>query len=372
MAGIYIHIPFCRKKCNYCDFHFSTVLKRQEDMVLAIVKELELRKDYITDKIETIYLGGGTPSILSNQEIEIIFNKIYQIYDVSGKVEITLEANPDDLSIEKIYFLKDTPVNRLSIGVQSFFDDDLLYMNRAHNAKEAINSIYNIKKAGFDNVTIDLIYGVPGSNNWLTNLNMFKELEIPHLSSYALTVEDKTVLQYLIKTKKSKPVDESQQNKEYNQLIEFCRSNDYEQYEVSNFTKDTKYSIHNTNYWKSKPYIGIGPSAHSFNNVSRQWNVANNSKYISSINEGIIPSDIEKLSLKDQFNEIVMIGLRTKWGIDLKLVSSLGDKFLKYLFKVSENYLLDNRLTIKNNSLILNPKYRFFTDGIASSLFFIE
>ncbi|APD07620.1 coproporphyrinogen dehydrogenase [Flavobacteriaceae bacterium UJ101] len=341
-------------------------------MVLAINEELILRKNYLSEEIETIYLGGGTPSILSNDEIEIIFETIYKNYKVSNNVEVTLEANPDDLTQEKIQFFQNTPINRFSIGIQSFFDSDLQFMNRAHNAKEAIQSIENVKKVGFDNITIDLIYGVPNSKNWKQNLEIFFDLDIPHLSSYALTVEDKTALSYLIKTKKVQPVDDVQQEREYNQLIEAVNTYHFEQYEISNFAKDEKYSKHNANYWKSKPYLGIGPSAHSFNGRSRQWNVANNTRYIKELQNHTLPSEVETLTLKDQFNEKVMIGLRTKWGIDLAQIRDLGVQFEEKLLILSKSYIAENKLIEKNGFLILNPEYRFFADGIASDLFMIE
>lgn len=372
MAGIYIHIPYCKQKCHYCDFHFSTVLKTQKEMVLAINRELILRKNYLSDEVETIYLGGGTPSILSNDEIQIIFDTIYNHYKVSDNVEVTLEANPDDLTQEKIQFFQDTPINRFSIGIQSFFDADLQFMNRAHNAKEAIRSIEEVKKAGFQNITIDLIYGVPESKNWKRNLEIFFDLEISHVSSYALTVEDRTVLSHLIKNRKVHPVNEVQQEREYNLLIDAIHKNGFEQYEISNFAKNEMYSKHNANYWKSKPYLGIGPSAHSFDGKARQWNKANNIYYIKELQNDRFPAEIENLSLEDQFNEKIMIGLRTKWGIDLNQIKALGEQFEKKLLTDSFVYISENKIFKKNDRLILNPQYRFFADGIASDLFMVE
>lgn len=341
-------------------------------MIWALNRELILRKNYLSEKIETIYLGGGTPSLLSEEEIESVFRTIFENYIVSDDAEITLEANPDDLTQEKIRFFKNTPINRFSIGVQSFFDTDLKFMNRAHNAKEAINSIENVKKAGFKNITIDLIYGIPNSKNWKNNLNIFFNSGITHLSSYALTVEEKTILNHLIKTKKIQPINEDQQKKEYDQLIEQIQMNGFEQYEISNFAKNEHYSTHNTNYWKAKPYLGIGPSAHSFNGKSRQWNVANNTQYIKAIQNDKLPAEIEQLGLKELYNEKVMIGLRTKWGINLEEMRMLGKQFEETLLNVSNKYIADNKLFIKDGCLILNPYYRFFTDGIASDLFIID
>ncbi len=341
-------------------------------MVWAINQELIVRKNDASEPIDTIYFGGGTPSILSNQELESILNTTYKNYTVSEKVEITLEANPDDLTKEKINFLKSTPVNRFSIGIQSFFDEDLQFMNRAHTANEAIESIQDVKKAGFENITIDLIYGIPHSKNWEKNLELFFQLDIPHLSSYALTVEDKTVLSHLIQTKKVAPVSDVQQEKEYNQLIEAIQKNGFEQYEISNFAKEERYSRHNANYWKSKPYLGIGPSAHSFDGKSRQWNKANNTHYIAALEKNEIPFEKELLSLNDQYNEKIMIGLRTKWGIDLKGIRTLGSEYEAKLLDWSRPYREEGKIRMENDVLLLNPQYRFWADGIASDLFIVE
>lgn len=342
-------------------------------MVWAINEELKIKKNTISEVVDTIYLGGGTPSILSNQELESIFNTIYKNYIVSNNPEITLEANPDDLTVGKINFLKNnTPVNRFSIGIQSFFDDDLQFMNRAHTADEAIQSIQHVKKAGFENITIDLIYGVPNSKNWKKNLQLFFELDIPHLSSYALTIEEKTVLHHLIKNKKVTPVNDEQQEKEYNQLIDAIQKNGFEQYEISNFAKNQHYSRHNSNYWKSEVYLGVGPSAHSFDGKSRYWNKPNNTHYITSLKKGEIPFEQEVLTLNDQYNERVMIGLRTKWGIDLKGIRNLGNEYEAKLLDLSKQHREEGKIKIQNNTLLLNPKYRFWADGIASDLFIVE
>lgn len=324
MAGIYIHIPFCKQKCSYCDFHFSTNLQHKSNLIQAINKELEIRKDEISTPLETIYFGGGTPSILSEIELESIFETIYKNYSTKNLKEITLEANPDDLNKEKLNFLKSTPINRFSIGVQSFFEEDLKLMNRAHNAQEAETSIKLAQDFGFENITIDLIYGSTTTTNemWKQNLQKAIELNVPHISSYALTVEEKTILDHQIKKGITKPVDEDHQNEQFQLLVDTLTSNDFIQYEISNFGKEDYFSLHNSNYWKGIHYLGIGPSAHSYNGKTRAWNIANNSKYIQTINENKLPQEIEVLNEVEQFNEMIMIGLRTIYGIDLNRINS--------------------------------------------------
>ena len=305
MAGIYIHIPFCKQKCSYCDFHFSTNLQHKSNLIQAINKELEIRKDEISTPIETIYFGGGTPSILSEIELESIFETIYKNYSTKNLKEITLEANPDDLNKEKLNFLKSTPINRFSIGVQSFFEEDLKLMNRAHNVQEAETSIKLAQDFGFENITIDLIYGSTTTTNemWKQNLQKAIELNVPHISSYALTVEEKTILNHQIKKGITKPVDEDRQNEQFQLLVDTLTSNDFIQYEISNFGKEEYFSLHNSNYWKGIHYLGIGPSAHSYNGKTRAWNIANNSKYIQAINENNLPQEIEVLNEVEKFNE---------------------------------------------------------------------
>ncbi len=372
MAGIYIHIPYCKQRCSYCDFHFSTILKTQEAMVKAIIKELILRKSYIAgEKIETIYFGGGTPSILSNDSMEKILKAIFFHYSIIEDAEITLEANPDDLTYNKIKFLSDSPINRLSIGVQSFFDDELQFMRRTHSARQAVKSIEQAKREGFDNITIDLIYGIPGMNHWKENIAFFLDLSLCHLSSYALTVEKKTLLNHWLKIKKVSEINEEQQQEYYNFAVNTLSRHDFEPYEVSNFAKNKNYSKHNTNYWKGRPYIGIGPAAHSYNGTSRQWNISNNIKYIKAIEQNTIPLEIEKLESREKYNEWIMLGLRTMWGIDLKKIKSLGVIYVKYLLEQSEPYQADGKMIFDGLFLKLNPQYRFFADGIAADLFFI-
>lgn len=375
MAGIYIHIPFCKQKCSYCDFHFSTNLQSKSTLIEAINKELELRKNEINQPLETIYFGGGTPSILTENELDSIFNTISKNYITSSIKEVTLEANPDDLNKEKLNFLKSTPINRFSIGVQSFFEEDLRLMNRAHNAQEAETSIKLAQDFGFENITIDLIYGSTTTTNkmWKQNLQKAIELNVPHISSYALTVEEKTILDYQIKKGISKPVDEDRQNEQFQLLVDTLTNNNFVQYEISNFGKENYFSLHNSNYWKGIHYLGIGPSAHSYNGKKRAWNIANNSKYIQAIQENNLPQEIEVLNEIEQFNEMIMIGLRTIYGIDLNRINSEFSQPLVDYFHHELNQLINENLVAQlENKIILKPDAKFFADGIASRLFYID
>ena len=374
MAGIYIHIPFCKQACSYCDFHFSTSLKRKEEMLNAIEKELVLRKKEINEPVETIYFGGGTPSILAVAELNSLLEVINQNYKVITNAEITLEANPDDLTAHKIEELACTSINRLSIGVQSFFEEDLQFMNRAHSAKESEFSIREAKKY-FDNITIDLIYGVPNMSNekWLKNLEKAFALGVPHISSYALTVEEKTALASFIKKGKIAPLDENLAEQHFKILGEETAKNGFVAYEISNFGKPNFFSKHNTSYWQGKSYIGIGPSAHSYNNTSRSWNISNNASYIKSITENIVPQETEILTKKDQFNELVMTGLRTMWGISLaKIEQQFGKVARINLMNNAEKFLQKDLLIIENDTLFITEKGKFLADGIASDLFWID
>lgn len=375
MAGIYIHIPFCKQKCSYCDFHFSTNLHNKSNLVKAINKELLLRKNEISQPLETIYFGGGTPSILSEIELESIFETIFKNYSTQNLKEVTLEANPDDLNQEKLKFLKSTPINRLSIGVQSFFEEDLQLMNRAHNAQEAEQSIKLVQDFGFDNITIDLIYGSSTTTNdmWMKNLQQAINLNVPHISSYALTVEEKTILDHQIKKGITKPVDEDRQNEQFQLLVDTLTSNNFIQYEISNFGKENYFSLHNSNYWKGIHYMGIGPSAHSYNGKSRAWNIANNTKYIQAINQNNLPQETEVLNEAERFNEMIMIGLRTIYGIDVDRINSEFSQPILDLFYQEINQLIKENLIIKQeNKIILKPESKFFADGIASRLFYID
>ncbi|HET8752839.1 MAG TPA: radical SAM family heme chaperone HemW [Salinimicrobium sp.] len=372
--GIYLHIPFCKQACHYCDFHFSTSLKKKGELVDALCTELQLRKDEIPREIETIYFGGGTPSLLEAEELQQIFETIYANYKVSDNPEITLEANPDDLSEEKIKMLGNSPVNRLSIGVQSFFEEDLKLMNRAHNAAEALDSI-SLAKKYFQNISIDLIYGVPGMSEerWKKNLEITLDLGVPHVSSYALTVEPKTVLKKMIETGKIAAVEDLLAGNHYEILTETMEKAGFDNYEFSNFGKPGFFSRNNTAYWFGKPYLGIGPSAHSFDGNSRKWNVSNNTLYIKSIQKGQIPAEIEELSTADRYNEYVMTRLRTKWGISISEVEEkFGSEYKNYLLKESKKGILDKLLELNGDRLYVSKKGKFLSDGVASELFWVN
>ncbi|GFD94874.1 coproporphyrinogen III oxidase [Alteromonas sp. KUL156] len=339
-----------------------------------MVKELELRKEELQhEEIETIYFGGGTPSLLSVDELQLLIDAIYQNYVVIANPEITLEANPDDLSEEKIVQLSKTSVNRLSIGIQSFFEEDLQLMNRAHNAQEAKNCL-SVATRYFDNITIDLIYGVPNMSNerWRENLQIAFDFGINHISSYALTVEPKTALDSFIKQGKYPDVDETVAKEHFDVLVAETTKNGFVHYEISNFGKPNYFSKHNTSYWLGKKYIGIGPSAHSFNKTHRSWNVANNAKYIKAIQEGKLPLEEEKLTKKDQFNEYLMTGLRTIWGVSVeKIEEDFGEEFRKNLLKNAEKFIQQELLVITNEVLKTTEKGKFLADGLASELFII-
>lgn len=375
MAGIYIHIPYCKQKCSYCDFHFSTNLNSKSLMVESIIKEIEMRKNEITDPVKTIYFGGGTPSILSPNELDSIFNQLHKQFDLSQLKEVTLEANPDDLTPEKLNYLQTTPVNRFSIGVQSFFEEDLILMNRAHNAQEAENCIKLAQDFGFDNLTIDLIYGSNTTTHemWHQNLQKAVDLGINHISSYALTVEEKTILDHKIEKGEWKPISDQHQSEQFEYLVQFLEKNGFIQYEISNFGQPGFFSQHNSNYWKGVPYIGIGPSAHSYKGNQRGWNIANNSKYIHAIKEGILPQEIEHLSLIDQYNEQMMIGLRTIYGIDPSTISTrFGQKIDAYFKNELKELIKENLVQQIDGKIVLTKEAKFFADGIASRLFYVD
>lgn len=375
MSGIYIHIPFCKQACHYCDFHFSTSMKKKEEMVLALAKEIQMRKnEFFEETIETIYFGGGTPSVLTSAEINFLIDAVYQNYKVVEKPEITLEANPDDLSEERILELSKSKINRLSIGIQSFSEDDLKMMNRAHNSAEAKRCL-EFATQYFENISLDLIYGIPGMSNekWKQNIEMALSFGIPHISSYALTVEPKTALNKLIQTGKiTAPNDEAAQE-HFAILVETLESKGFVHYELSNFAKENYFSKNNSAYWLGKKYIGIGPSAHSYNGIARSWNVANNPIYLKSIQEDKLPSETEILSVTDRYNEYIMTGLRTIWGVSFDRVEKeFGVEYLNYLNKQTKKYLDDDLLFIEIDILKPTKKGKFLTDGIASDLFYLN
>lgn len=373
---IYIHIPFCKQKCSYCNFHFSTSLNFKDEMLAAMKKEIFLRKDELQNKnLQSLYFGGGTPSILSVDEINSLIDEVLKHFSFDKDIEITLEANPDDLDKSFLKGLSNSYVNRLSIGTQSFFEEDLKLMNRAHNASEAEGSIKRAQDFGFENLSIDLIYGSPTSNLeiWKQNLKKTIALEVPHISSYALTVEPKTALENWISKGKVANPKEEEQNEEFYYLSDFLKDHGFDHYEVSNFAKPGFYSRHNSSYWKYKEYLGIGPSAHSYNgHDTRSWNVANNQQYIKKLNSNIVAKETEILSPEDQFNEMIMIGLRTIWGVDLE---SLNHKFSNKILDTFQNDIKskvsNGILVVENNHLKIPEKHWFMADGIASDLFII-
>ena len=375
MSGIYIHIPFCKKACHYCDFHFSTSFKHKDQMIISLKNEILIRNRELKDKkIESIYFGGGTPSVLSTLEINSLIQTVFDNYIINDSVEITLEANPDDLSREKILELSKTRVNRLSIGVQSFFQKDLTLMNRSHSSNQAIGCIKSASKY-FDNISVDLIYGIPGLDNsrWKENIEILISNNIPHISAYALTVEPKTALKKYIDNGIIAPIDDSQSQEQFYILLDILENHDYENYELSNFAKNKLYSVNNSAYWTRKNYIGIGPSAHSFNGNDRLWNIKNNAKYIESINKNILPNSKEVLSLIDKFNETVMFGLRTSRGISfVDIENDFGSIYKNQLIKNSQTHINNEFLIIKNNYLYITRKGKFLSDGIASDLFMLN
>ncbi|WP_055097333.1 radical SAM family heme chaperone HemW [Flavobacterium aquidurense] len=375
MSGIYIHIPFCKQACHYCDFHFSTSMKKKDEMVLALAKEIVMRKnEFSTEIIETIYFGGGTPSVLTNDEINFLIDTAYSNYNVVENPEITLEANPDDLSTERILELSKSPINRLSIGIQSFYEEDLKMMNRAHNSAEAINCLQEATKY-FDNISLDLIYGIPGLTDemWRKNIETALSFRIPHISSYALTVEPKTALRKLIDTGKIAELQDEVASNHFIILVETLQKNGFIHYELSNFGKENYFSKNNSAYWLGKKYIGIGPSAHSYDGEKRGWNIANNSLYIKSILNDELPIETEILTISDRYNEYIMTGLRTIWGVSLERIENeFGLEYLNYLKKQSQKFLNDDLLFIENKILKPTAKGKFLTDGIASDLFYLN
>lgn len=353
MAGIYLHIPFCKKACNYCNFHFSTNLKTKSELVRAIQKELVFNVAYLQDHtIETIYFGGGTPSVLSADELDELISTIKTHYNAREVKEITIEANPDDLTLDYLKSIYNTPINRLSIGVQSFKEKDLRWMNRAHNARQAHESIENALKTGFKHLSVDLIYGLPESTtlDWLKNLETLAQFDVEHASCYALTVEGNTALHYAIENKKLPPVKDETMVRDFNLLMQFMPEHGFEQYEISNFARDAAFAQHNSNYWLGAWYLGVGPSAHSFNGSSRQWNGANNASYIKSLNDDILPFLKEELTLANKYNEYVMTRLRTSWGCSEKeILKRFGNETSVHFNQNIAQYLINGWVEIIKN-----------------------
>jgi oxygen-independent coproporphyrinogen-3 oxidase len=372
MAGIYIHIPFCKQACYYCNFHFSTSKKLLPAMMKAILKEAEMRRNYISEKINTIYFGGGTPSICSTEEIRCLINTIKKLFIVNSNAEITLEANPDDIIPEKLAQWKESGINRLSIGIQSFIEEDLRWMNRGHNADQALICVQTAMKHGFNNITIDLIYGTPTltDSQWQQNVQTALSLKIPHLSCYALTVEPKTALAGMILQNKTEKVDPEKQARHFELLMQWMEDAGYEHYEISNFAKPGFRSQHNSSYWKGSHYLGLGPSAHSFNGISREWNIANNALYINNIEQYIIPAESEVLTAAQQLNEYIMTSLRTSEGLSLlHTENQWGREKTTIIKSSSEKWVQSGLLICEKDFLFLTKKGKLLADGIASDLF---
>ncbi len=375
MAGIYIHIPFCKQACTYCNFHFSTSLKLREPLLDALRDELETRHlEFNNSTVDTIYLGGGTPSLLSITELSELFEAIYKWYHIADTPEITIESNPDDLTKDKLNRLRRSMINRLSIGTQSFFNEDLKYMNRAHNADEAYRSISYAREIGFENITIDLIYGTPtlSHENWEHNLSKVVELGVPHLSAYQLTVEPRTALEAYIKKGQALPPEDQTAVDQFNTLMSWADETGFEHYEISNFCKPGHRSRHNSSYWHGVPYIGIGPSAHSFDGTKRSWNVANNAKYIKAISSATSATEgIEELTLSEQYNEYVMTGLRLKEGVREDRISRFGVGYLKHFKQCIQEHLENGYVEHSTESYRLTRAGKPFADRVASDCFLV-
>ncbi len=373
MAGIYIHIPFCKQKCHYCNFYSLASVKYRDVFVDVLMKEIALQKDYLAgEEVETIYFGGGTPSLLSSDEIEKIINELATFHKINKDAEITLEANPDDISQEKVNELKQTQINRFSIGIQSFFDEDLKYLNRVHTGSEAERSVKTVLDAGFENMSIDLIYGIPSlsDENWQANIEKFFSFTIPHLSSYALTVEPQTALDILIKNGKMSNIDDEKAALQFLFLMQVMEDKSFVHYEISNFSRESSYSKHNTSYWQGKKYLGLGPSAHSFDGNSRQWNISNMSKYIKNLNNGGINMGKEVLTKDQKYNEYIMTSLRTIWGTSTKyILENFGESYEEYYLKQIKKHINAGSVINGKGVLQLTNRGKLFADGIASDLF---
>jgi oxygen-independent coproporphyrinogen-3 oxidase len=375
MAGIYFHFPFCRQACHYCNFHFSTQLKHQDEMLLGFEKEIELRVEHWNSALESIYFGGGSPSLLSITSIEKLINVVYKNFKLCDSIEITLEVNPDDVSFEYLEALSSIGINRLSIGIQSFLNSELKLMNRIHNADQGIKTIEWTAQL-FDNFSVDLIYGIPSSDlsNWKKNLNQALSFDVPHLSIYALTVEPQTVLAHQVKNKKIQLLEEDLVKSQYDWMVNRMEAEGFQNYEFSNFSKPGFISVNNSNYWKGKAYMGVGPGAHSFDGKrTRSWNLPNNIKYLDFIQHGILPTQSEILNTNDAFNEYLMTRLRTSWGVSIqKINDTFGKHYSDYLEKQVENHLINQRVYWDGDALKVTKKAKFLTDGIASDLFLLK
>jgi len=371
MAGLYIHIPFCKQACHYCDFHFSTNQDQRTRLCQAIAKEINLQHSYLDNEpIHTLYFGGGTPSLLSGEELNIIFESVHSHFVVDDDAEVTMEVNPDDLTTDKLKELKNFGVNRLSVGIQSFNNPTLTFFNRAHSGEQAIESIHRARTAGFDNISIDLIYSVPGQAEdiWKKDIEQAVALQPEHISSYSLTIEEKTAFGKWQKTGRIKPLDENKAVADFEVLMDMLNSSGYEHYEISNFSKPGFHSKHNSSYWRQRKYLGLGPSAHSYNGETRQFNVANNSHYINAIIKGEVPFEIEQLSRENKINEYIITTLRTKWGCDL---SYLEKNFGYSIFEtpILQKLLVQELIVLNKTIMTLTKKGKMLADQVAIELF---
>lgn len=372
MAGIYIHIPFCRKACHFCNFHFSTSLKQKERLLSAILKEIELRADYLADnKVSSIYLGGGTPSVLNEQELNSIFEKLSEFYHWDENAEITFEANPDDLEKDYLKVLQNSPVNRLSIGLQALKQDQLEWMNRSHSLQQSYQLMEDLPGHGFENISVDWLYGFPGlsEEQLIHQLEWTKQHNIPHFSAYALTVEPGTALSHNIRKGKEPLWDEELSSTHFDLIMDWVTDQPYEHYEISNFALPAKRAKHNSSYWSGSPYVGIGPSAHSYNGDERQWNVANNAAYMNALETGKLKYELESLRPEDRFNEWIMTGIRLKEGLELEELEDRYKVYREHFYKKIRQTHLKDWLLIEDGCLQLSRKGKHFADRIASHLF---
>lgn len=376
MAGIYLHIPFCKRRCIYCDFYSTTQGEKREAYIRTLCKELEQRQDYLQgETVETIYLGGGTPSQLEENDFKRIFDTIYRMYPIAESPEITLEANPDDLTPEYIGMLRSFPFNRLSMGIQTFNEVMLERLHRRHTARQAIEAFENCRKAGFQNISIDLMYGLPGetTESWENDLSQAVRLHPEHISAYHLIYEEGTALWKLREEHRVKEVDEDLSVDFFSRLMQRLKENGYQHYEISNFCLPDKYSRHNSSYWTGKKYLGCGPSAHSYNGTSRQWNIASLDNYIKGITEGSPVSEIEELDLYTRYNDFVITPIRTCWGMPLgQLKEKFGEKLYRYCLRMAQPHLQQGTLEITEETLKLTEKGIFISDGIMSDMLWVD
>ncbi|MDR2963076.1 MAG: radical SAM family heme chaperone HemW [Bacteroidales bacterium] len=372
MAGIYVHIPFCAQLCYYCDFHFSLQLKHRSAMITALCKELEMRKNFfVTNSIQTIYFGGGTPSLLMIEEVSLIINTIRSLFNVDSDAEISFECNPDDMTLEYMQGLRSIGINRVSIGIQSFVDEELVPINRRHTSAQAQHSITTARQAGFRTISIDLIYGLPKQtlDSWKTSLEIAQQFDLHHISTYCLTVEKNTALNTFVRKNTIQIAPEPLVLQQFEYLQQWARANDFEHYELSNFARAGAYSRHNTSYWQQKPYLGIGPSAHSYNGRERLWNIAHNQKYIDGISSNNRVYEREELSIADRYNEYILTSLRTMWGVSMEYaMQHFPEFFVQFSAQVKKHESKGN-VIIENEIVALSPQALLIADSIIADFF---